>query len=95
MSIANEYLVTAEGWQQFDVPEKDKSNQERLNFSHKVAKLFSSTEGNEVLQALIARYLLGDIVTPSETQFGAGIKQGRADVVKQILAHIEISNNTK
>ena len=94
-STANEQLAAAEGWSQFDVPEKDIANQDRLNFSHKVAKVFSETEGKEVLTALISRYLLCDIVTPSDTQFSAGIKQGRADVVKQILAHIEISNNTK
>jgi len=93
-NTANEYLVTAEGWSQFDVPEKDATNQDRLDFSHDIAKTFSSTEGKKVLTALVSRFLLSDIVTAHETQFGAGIKQGQANVVKQLLAHIEISNNS-
>lgn len=95
MSLANEYLTQARGWNEFEIADKSKPNQEYLNFSHKVAKIFSSSEGKEVLSAMVQRYLLCDIVQPNDSQFSAGIKQGRASVVKQILANIEISNNTK
>lgn len=96
MSLANEYLISAEGWQQFDVaPTEDDNKQKRLDFSHKVAKVFGSPEGKEVLNTMVQMYLLNDIVSPNDTQFAAGIKQGKASLVKQIMAQIELSNNVR
>lgn len=94
--IADETLISAEGWSQFDTHQpKEKEKQEHIDFSHKVAKVFKSREGKEVLSLMVKRYLLNDIAQDNDTQIGIGRKQGRADVVKQILAHIEISNNAK
>ena len=95
MGLADETIISANGWEQFETANKGKSNQEHLDFAHKIAKTFGTSEGQEVLEMLVKRYLLADIVQPNDTQFSAGIKQGRASVVKQILANIEISNNTK
>ena len=93
--LANEQITRAEGWSQFDITPTEDNAQKHLDISHKVAGVFSTTEGKEILNLFVSRYLLNDIVTPHDTQFAVGIKQGRADVVKQILAHIEISNNAE
>lgn len=94
MSLANEYLTQARGWNEFEIADTSKPNQEHLDFSHKVAKIFSSSEGKEVLIALVQRYLIGSFTNDNEPN-SLLRKQGRADVIKQILAQIEISNNTK
>ena len=95
MGLADEYLVKAEGWEQFEQPSKDKKAQGQLDFSHKIAKIFSGDEGKEVLSILVRRYLLNDIAQANDTQISIGRKQGHADIIKQFLAHIEISNNSK
>ncbi len=97
MSLASDKLVSANGWQEFDVVDntKDKNNQAHLDFAHSVASTFKTTQGKEVLNAMIQRYLLVDIVSAGDTQFAAGIKQGRASVIKSILSQIEISDNSK
>jgi len=97
MSVAGEHIIKAKGWEQFDQASEDSSEQlntQRLEISHKIAKLYNSKAGKEVLNLMVNQFLLTDIATPHDTQVGIGIKQGRADVVKQILAHIEISNNS-
>lgn len=94
--IADETLLQTQGWKQFDkASNKKEDNQEHLDFAHAVASTFTSSQGQKVLKAMVSRYLLTDIVTSNDTQFGAGIKQGRASVVKYILSQIELSNNTK
>ena len=97
--IANSTLLKAEGWsKEFDVatPEdRVEQNADRLEISHKFAKLYSSKIGKEILDLMVRQYLLNDVVTAHDTQFGVGIRQGKASVVKEILAHIEISNNSK
>lgn len=94
MSLANEYLTQAQGWDKYDIADTTKPNQEHLDFSHKVAKIFSTTEGKAVLSAMVQRYLIGSFTNDNEPN-SLIRKQGRADVIKQILAQIEISNNTK
>lgn len=94
MDLANEYMISASGWTQFDEAPKDQGNAEYLEFAHKVARVFGTPEGKEVLDAMVKKYLLTDIANATDTQVGIGIKQGRASVVKQILAQIEISNKT-
>jgi hypothetical protein len=93
--IASDTLIQATGWKEFDIADKDDNNQERLDFSHSVASLFTSIDGKKLLDVFVKQFLLNNIVSPNDTQFAVGIKQGRADVIKQILAHIEISNNAE
>lgn len=95
MELARETLINAQGWSKFQEADNKKSNQEHLDFAHFVAKTFSTKEGKKVLDAMVNKYLLCSIVQPNDTQFSAGIKEGRASVVRQILSQIEISNNTK
>lgn len=95
MSLASDELVSANGWQEFEKADNTKTNQDYLDFTHKVARVFNSTEGKEILDIMVSKYLLCDIAQPNDTQIQIGIRQGRASLVKQILGQIEISNNTK
>lgn len=94
MSLAQEKYITASGWDKFDVVEQGTKEDKHLEFAHKVAKIFGTTEGKEVLDAMVNKYLVRKIVSPHDTQFGAGEKQGEANVIHQILAQIELSDNS-
>ena len=96
MSVANEAIINANGWsKQFDVADNAEEGEKHLNFAHDVAITFKSPQGQKVLESMVKSYLLNDIVQPNDTQFSVGIKQGKASVVKYILAQIELSNNAK
>lgn len=95
MELARETLINAQGWSQFDQADNKKQSQEHLELAHTIARTFKTPDGKKVLDVLVKRYLLNDIVTPNDTAFAVGIRQGRADLVKQILGQIEISNNSK
>ena len=86
-------LVKAEGWSRFDEAPKDKDNQDHLDFAHKVANVFKTSEGQEVLEAMVKKYLIASFSNDNDPH-SLIRKQGRADVVKQILAQIETSNNS-
>ena len=58
-----------------------------------MAKTFSTPDGKKVLEGMVAKYLVNGSIHANDTQIGAGIKQGQANVVKSILAYIEKSNN--
>ena len=50
---------------------------------------FRTEAGQYVLNRLISITLLRPTVTPAATQFEAGIREGRADIVRQILTQLE------
>ena len=52
---------------------------------------FTTAAGKFVLDRLIRITVLRPTVTPEATQFEAGIREGRADLVRQILQQIEFS----
>ena len=68
----------------------------RVGEAREIASLFHQTyvqndAGALVLNIMIQKYLLKPTVTPNATQFDAGIREGRADIVRQILLNIEIA----
>ena len=52
---------------------------------------FATDTGKFVLDRLISITILRPTVTPESTQFDAGIREGRADLVRQILQQIEFA----
>lgn len=62
-----------------------------MEFARRVERVFSTEDGKEVLDAMVRRYLMVDIVCANDTQFASGIKQGRASVIKAILGQLELS----
>ena len=80
-----------DGWKEFDVNPNMETFDEKIEFARRVERVFSTEDGKEVLDAMIRRYMMVDIVCVNDTQFGAGIKQGRASVIKAILGQLELS----
>ena len=88
-------LAAAEGWQSLaGVPDKDATREQWAAF-FTIAKMvhdtFTTEPGQKLLQQLVTTYLVRPIVHPNDTQFAAGIRQGQADVVLQILQQIELA----
>jgi len=96
MSLASEYVVKAEGWTEFDVVDnKDKNNQQHMDFAHDVASVFSTTQGQKVLNAMVQKYMISSVPTATDTVNGVLLKEGSARVIRYILSQIELSDNTK
>lgn len=94
MGLAGEHLIRANGWEHLDNSENKVANQDYLDFAHKVANVFGTKQGKELLSIFVDRYLIQSFTSDNEPM-SLIRKQGRADVIKQILAQIEISKNTK
>ena len=89
-----------EGWEQFNIDEEEiaklnAENQEKARaFATKFHQVFVQNPiGAELLGIMTNAFVMTPIVTPDSTQFEAGIKAGRADVVHQILKNIKIAEN--
>ena len=54
-------------------------------------RCFDSEVGRLVLEDLASKFLIRPIVRPNEDAFSQGIREGRADIVRQILNQIEFS----
>jgi hypothetical protein len=88
-------LTEAKGWESLSlVPDRD-SQREQWAQMFGIAKLcadtFNTAPGQEFLQHLVRTFVARPIVHPADTQFAAGIRQGQADVVLQILQNLEIA----
>ena len=63
--------------------------------AYRVAKLhadvFSTEAGEELLKRWISVFLTRPIVRPGEDAFSQGIREGQADVIRQILYNIELA----
>lgn len=55
------------------------------------AKVFSTPEGQEVLDYMIKMELTGSIAEQGDNLLDIGVKQGRADLVKDIINKIDTS----
>lgn len=54
---------------------------------------FNTDIGQVVLEHLVEKFLTKPIVRPGEDNFSQGIREGRADLVRQILLQIEFAKN--
>ena len=88
-------LTVAEGWQSLTGAPDPQATREQWAAFFAIAKpvhdTFTTEAGQKVLQQLVTTYLVRPIVHPNDTQFAAGIRQGQADVVLQILQQIELA----
>lgn len=90
-------LLEQSGW---DALEIDDEAQARARFAQaseareiatRFHECFRTDSGQYVLRRLVEITIMRPTVTPQSTQFEAGIKEGRADLVRQILAQIELA----
>ena len=54
---------------------------------------FNTEAGQWVLEDLVNKFLTKAIVRPGEDNFAQGIREGRADLIRQILIQIEYAKN--
>lgn len=100
-SRAQELLKEIEGWDALDIdsPALDKVRAEQEKEGRSLASLFhqafvQNDAGRIVLDTMIKQTILKPTVTPNATQFEAGIREGRADMVRQILLNIELAEGS-
>ena len=87
-----ENVKPRKGWAALEIepPGQSKENAAKgREIASRFHECFRSDAGQYVLDRLIAITLLRPIVTPASSQFDAGIREGRADLVRQILTQIE------
>lgn len=91
-------VTELQGWDKLDL-DNPVIQQQRENLTAQaksIAELFSSCfrtdAGKAVLDILVKQTIMRPVVTNNATQFQAGIREGQNDLVRQILANIELAN---
>jgi hypothetical protein len=82
-----------DGWAALEIDEPQ-SREDEATGRHIAScfhECFRTEAGKFVLDRLINITILRPTVTPASTQFEAGIKEGRADIVRQIMVNIELA----
>ncbi len=91
-------IVGLNGWSSLDFDDDDikktQDNQQELCLAiaskyHQVFK--QNSIGREILNEMIKVTIMRATVHPNDSQFAVGIREGRADMVRQILQQIEIA----
>ena len=81
----------------FDPPETDPARAEQWFEAYRIAKMhadtFSTDTGKELLQHWIKTFLARSIVRPGEDAFAQGIREGQANVVRQVLEQLELARS--
>lgn len=96
--LFNQLAEKIGGWQGLDLDGaaaetmSEEQQQQQLDHATMFRQCFAANAGQYVLEALVLKYLRTRIVEPHDTQFAAGIRQGHADVVRDILFLIELAN---
>lgn len=93
-----ELLKSLDGWDSLEI-EGDKLEairKEQEAEGRNLASLFhqafvQNPAGQRVLEVMIKQTLMRPTVKPASSQFEAGIREGRADLVRQILLNLEIA----
>ena len=93
-----ELLKGLNGWESLEIDGEALENvrKEQEAEGRNIASLFHQTfvqnpAGARVLDLMIKQTLMRPTVKPASSQFEAGIREGKADLVRQILLNIEIA----
>ena len=77
-------------WESLD-PVAHEKDQKGIELAKEIHNTFRSGSGKYVLEFLVNKFLTKPIVVPGDDAFAQGIREGRADVVRQIMANIELA----
>jgi hypothetical protein len=89
-------LLQSNGWEGLEPAKVDqKKKEEALDIASQIHNAFREGSGKFVLEYLVQTFLTKPIVRPGEDAFAQGIREGRADVVRQLLSQIEFSKQGK
>lgn len=89
--LINDMVGDVRGWQGLSDLNNEKQKQAMLEVADLYRRVFSTADGKKILAILIHGTVMQPTVTPSSTQFEAGIREGRADIVRGILKQIELA----
>lgn len=87
-------MLQSHGWQGLEAISNDPSDknfEQALELAKEIHKAFNRGSGKYVLEHFVSTFLTKPIVRPNEDAFAQGIREGRADVVRQILQQIEFA----
>ncbi len=90
-------LFNTGGWAEIEnigevgAEQKEKNQELAMEIAGQVHNTFRDGSGKYVLEYFIKSFLTKAIVRPGEDSFAQGIREGQADVIRQILRWIEIS----
>ncbi len=90
-------LFETDGWAEIEsigeanAEQGQKTHDLAMEIAGEVHNTFRDGSGKYVLEYFIKSFLTKSIVRPGEDAFAQGIREGQADVIRQILRWIEIS----
>ena len=87
-------LLKSSSWESLESVTNDPSGENfslALELANEFHSAFRRGSGKYILEHLVNTYLTKPIVRPNDDAFAQGIREGRADVVRQILQQIEFS----
>lgn len=67
---------------------------EAMKIANEHALVFDTPAGQALLHRWVKTFLTSPIVRAGDDQFSAGIREGRADVIRQILANLHIAHTS-
>lgn len=87
-------LMDRDGWDSLELDSEPVDEAQKalaLEFASRYRRVFDSPDGKALLDHWIKQTVMQPIVHARATQFEAGIREGRADFVRGILAQIELA----
>lgn len=88
-------------WDKLDLDGKEiqKAREENEAKSHEIAgqfqECFSTDAGQYVLDRLKSITIDKPVLNPNSTQFGAGIREGQNNIVRQIIDQLSLADKNK
>lgn len=90
-------LLKRAGWSPLDLSDTSKLTTEQRSAMLELAscyrRVFESDDGKRILEQMVRATILQPTVHPTATQFEAGIREGRADLVRGILRQMELARD--
>ena len=87
-------LLKSQGWEGLNAISNDPGDEnfeQAMELAKQIHLTFTSDSGKYVLEHFINTFLTKPIVRPGEDGNANGIREGRADVTRQILQQIEFA----
>jgi len=85
-------LLESGGWESLNGPVVEEGNYDKaIELASQFRIAFDSGSGKYVLEHMVSTYLTKPIVRAGEDAYAQGIREGRADIIRQILAQIEFA----
>lgn len=90
-------LLKRSGWSPLDAESMKGLTEERraaaLELASCYRRVFESDDGKRILELMVRATILQPTVHPTATQFEAGIREGRCDLVRGILRQMELARD--